>query len=202
RADPDRLQQVIGNLLSNAVKFTGSGGRITVGLREDGAVTELTVEDTGQGIGPELLPHIFDRFRQGDNSSTRQVSGLGLGLTLVREIVALQAVRFPRTAQDGAPAQLSSFACPRRDRWRGRPHRRTVPCLSRSSCSKPSQACRSWSWTMSWKLARWSRRCCGSKAPRWPSAIPRPPRCGSCRPKGLTSTSSSPISACRWRTAT
>jgi signal transduction histidine kinase/ActR/RegA family two-component response regulator len=89
RADPDRLQQVIGNLLSNAVKFTGSGGRITVGLREDGAVTELTVEDTGQGIGPELLPHIFDRFRQGDNSSTRQVSGLGLGLTLVREIVAL-----------------------------------------------------------------------------------------------------------------
>ncbi|HEV2272178.1 MAG TPA: hybrid sensor histidine kinase/response regulator [Steroidobacteraceae bacterium] len=89
RADPDRLQQVIGNLLSNAVKFTASGGRITVALREDGAATELTVADTGQGIAPELLPHIFDRFRQGDNSSTRQVSGLGLGLTLVREIVAL-----------------------------------------------------------------------------------------------------------------
>jgi signal transduction histidine kinase/ActR/RegA family two-component response regulator len=88
-ADPDRLQQVLGNLLSNAVKFTSSGGRITVGLREDGAVTELTVEDTGQGIEPQLLPHIFDRFRQGDNSSTRQLSGLGLGLTLVREIVAL-----------------------------------------------------------------------------------------------------------------
>src|SRR6185437_6436902 len=75
RADPDRLQQVIGNLLSNAVKFTGSGGRITVGLRDDGAFTELTVEDTGQGIAPELLPHIFDRFRQGDNTSTRQASG-------------------------------------------------------------------------------------------------------------------------------
>ncbi|MGH2928712.1 MAG: hybrid sensor histidine kinase/response regulator [Solirubrobacteraceae bacterium] len=88
-ADPDRLQQVIGNLLANAVKFTGSGGRIVVGLREDGAFTELTVEDTGQGIAPELLPHIFDRFRQGDHSSTRQASGLGLGLTLVREIVAL-----------------------------------------------------------------------------------------------------------------
>jgi signal transduction histidine kinase/CheY-like chemotaxis protein len=88
-ADPDRLQQVIGNLLSNAVKFTGSGGRITVGLRDDGACTELTVEDTGQGIAPELLPHIFDRFRQGDETSTRQTSGLGLGLTLVREIVAL-----------------------------------------------------------------------------------------------------------------
>jgi signal transduction histidine kinase/CheY-like chemotaxis protein len=89
RADPDRLQQVVGNLLSNAVKFTGSGGRITVGLRDDGAFTELTIEDTGQGIAPELLPHIFDRFRQGDNSSTRQASGLGVGLTLVREIVAL-----------------------------------------------------------------------------------------------------------------
>jgi CheY-like chemotaxis protein/anti-sigma regulatory factor (Ser/Thr protein kinase) len=89
RADPDRLQQVIGNLLSNAVKFTESGGRITVGLREDGACAELTVEDTGQGIAPELLPHIFDRFRQGDDSSTRRASGLGLGLTLVREIVAL-----------------------------------------------------------------------------------------------------------------
>ena len=93
RADPDRLQQVVGNLLANAVKFTGSGGRITVGLRDDGAFTELTVEDTGQGIAPELLPHIFDRFRpsdnQGDNSSTRHTSGLGLGLILVREIVAL-----------------------------------------------------------------------------------------------------------------
>jgi signal transduction histidine kinase/CheY-like chemotaxis protein len=89
RADPDRLQQVIGNLLSNAVKFTGSGGRITVGLREDGAMTELSVEDTGQGIGPELLPYIFDRFRQGDDSGARQTSGLGLGLTLTREIVAL-----------------------------------------------------------------------------------------------------------------
>jgi signal transduction histidine kinase/ActR/RegA family two-component response regulator len=89
RADPDRLQQAVGNLLSNAVKFTGSGGRIIVAVREDGAFTELTVEDTGQGIAPELLPHIFDRFRQGDNSSTRQTSGLGLGLTLVREIVTL-----------------------------------------------------------------------------------------------------------------
>lgn len=89
RADPARLQQVVGNLLSNAVKFTASGGRITVGLREDGAFTELTVADTGQGIAPELLPRIFERCGQGDDSSTRQASGLGLGLTLVREIIAL-----------------------------------------------------------------------------------------------------------------
>jgi signal transduction histidine kinase/CheY-like chemotaxis protein len=88
-ADPDRLQQAIGNLLANAVKFTDSGGRIAVGLRDDGDFTELTVADTGQGIAPELLPQVFDRFRQADHSSTRQSTGLGLGLTLVREIVAL-----------------------------------------------------------------------------------------------------------------
>ncbi len=89
RADPDRLQQAIGNLLSNAVKFTGAGGRIVVGLRRDGGFTELTVEDTGQGIEPELLPYVFDPFRQADGSGTRRTSGLGLGLTLVRGIVAL-----------------------------------------------------------------------------------------------------------------
>jgi signal transduction histidine kinase/ActR/RegA family two-component response regulator len=87
--DPDRLQQVVANLLSNAVKFTSSGGRITVSLRDVEGLSELTVTDTGQGIAPELLPHIFDRFRQGDSSSTRHSGGLGLGLTLVREIVAL-----------------------------------------------------------------------------------------------------------------
>ena len=107
-ADPDRLQQVVGNLVSNAVKFTGPGGRITVGLREDGEYTELTVEDTGQGIAPELLPYIFDRFRQGDNSSTRQASGLGLGLTLVREIVALH--RGSVSAYSAGPGAGATFS--------------------------------------------------------------------------------------------
>jgi len=89
RGDPDRLQQAVGNLLSNAVKFTGAGGKISVSLHDMDGYSELTVRDTGQGIAPELLPHIFDRFRQGDSSSTRHSGGLGLGLTLVREIVAL-----------------------------------------------------------------------------------------------------------------
>jgi len=89
RGDPDRLQQVVANLLSNALKFTSSGGKITVGLRNSGGFTELSVEDTGQGIAPELLPHVFDRFRQGDSSITRHTGGLGLGLALVREIVTL-----------------------------------------------------------------------------------------------------------------
>jgi signal transduction histidine kinase/CheY-like chemotaxis protein len=89
RGDPDRLQQVVANLLSNAVKFTSSGGHIRVSLRDLEEVTELTVTDTGQGIAPELLPFVFDRFRQGDSSSTRHSGGLGLGLTLVHEIVTL-----------------------------------------------------------------------------------------------------------------
>ncbi len=89
RGDPDRLQQVVSNLLSNALKFTRAGGRIAVSLRNAGGSIELTVVDTGQGIAPELLPHVFDRFRQGDNSTTRHTGGLGLGLALVREIVML-----------------------------------------------------------------------------------------------------------------
>ena len=87
--DPDRLAQVVANLLSNAIKFTPRDGRIHVRLHEEGERIVLTVTDTGQGIGADLLPHIFDRFRQGDSSTTRGAGGLGLGLTLVREIVAL-----------------------------------------------------------------------------------------------------------------
>jgi signal transduction histidine kinase/ActR/RegA family two-component response regulator len=89
RGDPDRLQQVVTNLLSNALKFTPAGGQVSVSLRNVEGYSELSVEDTGQGIAPELLPHVFDRFRQGDSSITRQTGGLGLGLALVREIVTL-----------------------------------------------------------------------------------------------------------------
>ncbi len=87
--DSDRLMQVISNLLSNAIKFTPAGGLITVKLRESAGRIELSVTDTGIGIGSDLLPHIFDRFTQGDSSTTRGAGGLGLGLTLVREILAL-----------------------------------------------------------------------------------------------------------------
>jgi signal transduction histidine kinase/CheY-like chemotaxis protein len=89
RADADRMQQVVVNLLSNAIKFTQRPGAITVTLRHDDGFLELAVSDSGQGIAADLLPHVFDRFRQGDMSSTRSTSGLGLGLTLVREIVNL-----------------------------------------------------------------------------------------------------------------
>jgi CheY-like chemotaxis protein len=97
--DPDRLTQVVNNLLSNAIKFTPSGGKITVQLREDGERAMLSVMDTGQGISADLLPHIFDRFRQGDSSTTRGAGGLGLGLTLVREIVALHGGTVSATSE-------------------------------------------------------------------------------------------------------
>jgi CheY-like chemotaxis protein/two-component sensor histidine kinase len=87
--DPDRLQQVVWNLLSNAAKFTSAGGRIDLSLHNTNAHIELIVRDTGQGIEPEILPHVFDRFRQADSSKTRRHGGLGLGLAIVQHLVEL-----------------------------------------------------------------------------------------------------------------
>jgi signal transduction histidine kinase/ActR/RegA family two-component response regulator len=88
RADPARLQQVFVNLLSNAIKFTGEGGRVAVEARPlaDGRVM-VTVADTGIGIPADVLPHVFDRFRQADSSTTRRYGGLGLGLAIARHLV-------------------------------------------------------------------------------------------------------------------
>ncbi len=87
--DPYRLQQVVWNLLSNAVKFTPSGGEVTVEVERLPDRLRLTVSDTGPGISPDFLPHIFERFRQADNSSARTHGGLGLGLALVKHLVEL-----------------------------------------------------------------------------------------------------------------
>jgi signal transduction histidine kinase/ActR/RegA family two-component response regulator len=89
RADPHRLQQVLWNLLSNAIKFTASGGSVCVSLRRAGPNLDIAVRDTGQGIAPTFLPHVFERFRQADSSNTRQHAGLGLGLAIVKELVEL-----------------------------------------------------------------------------------------------------------------
>ena len=87
--DPDRLQQVVWNLVLNAVKFTPKGGRVEVRLQRVDSHVEIVVSDTGQGIAPEVLPFVFDRFRQADSSSRRAHSGLGLGLALVKHLVEL-----------------------------------------------------------------------------------------------------------------
>jgi PAS domain S-box-containing protein len=87
--DAARLEQVVGNLLGNALKFTPKGGVVTVTWRRDGGHAEIRVEDTGVGISPDVLPHVFDRFRQADSSTTRRHGGLGLGLAIVRHLVEL-----------------------------------------------------------------------------------------------------------------
>lgn len=89
RGDPVRLQQIIWNLLSNAVKFTPKGGQIKVILERVDSHVEVVIEDTGIGIDPEFLPFVFDRFRQADAGLSRQYGGLGIGLSIVKNLVEL-----------------------------------------------------------------------------------------------------------------
>ncbi len=87
--DPGRLQQVVWNLLSNAIKFTPKGGKVQILIERVNSHIEISVADTGVGIRPEFIPHLFERFRQGDASTTRQYGGLGLGLSIVKRLVEL-----------------------------------------------------------------------------------------------------------------
>jgi PAS domain S-box-containing protein len=105
--DADRVHQVLWNLLSNAVKFTPAGGRVTVRGRRDEGYIELEVADTGAGIAEEFLPHMFERFRQADSSSTRRHGGLGLGLAIVRHLVELHGGTVH--AASPGPGQGSTF---------------------------------------------------------------------------------------------
>ena len=116
-ADPDRLQQIVWNILTNAVKFTPAGGRIAIEIakeRNDYAV--LTVMDTGIGIAPDFLPHVFERFRQGTNASSGEPGGLGLGLAIVRHLTELQGGTI--TAHSDGAGKGSTFTL----RFPLRPH--------------------------------------------------------------------------------
>jgi PAS domain S-box-containing protein len=105
--DPARLQQIVWNLLSNAVKFTPKGGKVQVLLERVNSHVEVSVIDTGQGIRPDFLAHVFERFRQADSSTTRQFGGLGLGLAIVKQLVEMHggAVR----ARSPGEGQGSTF---------------------------------------------------------------------------------------------
>jgi len=105
--DQDRLQQVIGNLLSNALKFTDAGGAIEVRLSLNGRFTRIVVSDTGHGISPEFLPHVFERFRQADASSSRRHGGLGVGLALVHDLIVLHGGSVQ--AQSGGEGKGATF---------------------------------------------------------------------------------------------
>jgi signal transduction histidine kinase/ActR/RegA family two-component response regulator len=105
--DPARLQQVVWNLLTNAVKFTGKGGRVQVHVQRINSHVEIVASDTGRGIDPDILPFIFDRFRQADSSSTRAHGGLGLGLALVKHLVELHGGTV--VAQSGGAGKGATF---------------------------------------------------------------------------------------------
>ena len=101
RGDVERLQQVIWNLLANAIKFTPDGGTVDVFIEPAGDHVQVRVVDTGQGISQDFLPHVFERFRQADGSTTRRHSGLGLGLAIARQLVELHG----GTLQADSPGQ-------------------------------------------------------------------------------------------------
>ena len=107
QADPGRLQQVLWNLLSNAIKFTPRDGAVHVTLAREDSHVELNVNDTGQGIRPEFLPYLFDRFRQGDASTTREHRGMGLGLSIVKSIVEMHGGTV--TARSDGDGQGAAF---------------------------------------------------------------------------------------------
>ncbi len=105
--DAVRLQQVVSNLLDNAVKFTPSGGRVQVSTQRPDSHIELVVSDTGQGMPPEFVPHVFDLFRQEEAGSRRRHGGLGLGLAIARQIVEMHAGTIK--AESGGTDQGSTF---------------------------------------------------------------------------------------------
>jgi PAS domain S-box-containing protein len=111
--DSNRLQQVVWNLLSNAVKFTPRGGSVRIRLRERGSHLEIEVSDSGIGIAPDLLPHVFERFRQGDSSSTRVQGGLGLGLTLVKQLVEMHGGTVIAESRGGGQGATFTVRLPR-----------------------------------------------------------------------------------------
>jgi len=112
QGSPVRLQQIAWNLLSNAVKFTESGGRVTVRVEAVNGEARLTVEDTGIGIDPAFLPHVFDRFRQADPSTTRQYGGLGLGLAIVDALAKLHNGRVTVESEGAERGSRFTFTLP------------------------------------------------------------------------------------------
>jgi PAS domain S-box-containing protein len=105
--DTDRLRQVVWNLVSNAVKFTPRGGHVTARVERADPNVVITVEDSGAGMSPDVLPHVFERFRQGDSSNTRSHGGLGLGLAVVRHLVELHGGQV--AASSAGEGQGSTF---------------------------------------------------------------------------------------------
>ena len=123
-ADPRRLEQILLNLLANAVKFTPRDGRVTITMNMHDTSVDVDIADTGIGIAPQFLPHVFERFRQGEQSTARTAGGLGLGLFIARQLAEAQSGAI-RAASDG-PGSGATFSVsfpvvstpmPRRRAW-------------------------------------------------------------------------------------
>jgi signal transduction histidine kinase/CheY-like chemotaxis protein len=112
RVDPDKLRQVLLNLLANAVKFTPKGGKVQVRLERVNSHVEVSVSDTGIGIAPEFIPHLFQQFRQADASVSREYGGLGLGLALVRYIAELHGGQVAATSEGVGKGSTFRVALP------------------------------------------------------------------------------------------
>ncbi|MEO7033405.1 MAG: response regulator [Polyangiaceae bacterium] len=120
RGDADRLQQAVSNLLTNAVKFTPEGGNISVALESSAGELTLSISDSGKGIPDHFLPHVFDRFRQEDGAATRRYAGLGLGLALVRHIVAAHGGSAAASSRGEGSGATFTITLPKDDRPRSR----------------------------------------------------------------------------------
>ena len=131
--DPNRLQQIMWNLLSNAVKFTPNGGHIHVSLGRTATGIVIGVVDSGIGIQPEFLPYVFDRFRQADASTTRRYSGLGLGLSIVKQLVELQGGTVAVTSQGDGNGATFTLDFPLHNPGTAVARRQAVPGAYRSS---------------------------------------------------------------------
>lgn len=132
--DPDRLQQIVWNLLTNAIKFTPKEGRVQVRLERVNSHLEISVTDTGEGISPDFLPYVFDRFRQEDSTSHRSYRGLGLGLAIVRQLTELHGGTV--AADSRGTAQGSTFTI----RLPLLPLRQRTPVDVHPAAGEPSEA--------------------------------------------------------------
>src|SRR5882724_7155651 len=138
--DPDRLQQVVWNLVSNAVKFTPREGRVQIRLARVESHVEIVVSDTGQGMAPEVVPHVFERFRQADSSMTRTHGGLGLGLALVKHLVEVHGGGV--AAHSAGKGRGATSLPPRRPAPCRTCRSRACACYSSTTSATPSSCSR------------------------------------------------------------
>ncbi len=134
RGDSTRLQQVVWNLLTNAIKFTPAGGRVRVTLAQMDTEVVIAVRDTGKGISPDFLPHVFERFRQAQSSAAREHRGLGLGLAIVKQLVDLHGGRVEATSEGEGQGSTFTVRLPIVKPHSGAdahgPHLQTLPVVS------------------------------------------------------------------------